>query len=135
MAERKRREASWSRGDHVLSSGEVAEKGKMACLDTASGEVVAGQASTTLVPLGYFDENLTGDGTKKVAVSYFRERVLHWWDNSSSADEIGDGDVGSDCYIASDTAVALTDGTGTRSKAGRIMAVSARYGVLVEMAD
>lgn len=134
MAQRKRREGSRSGGNHVLSTGEVAEKGKMACLDTTSGEVVAGQASTTLKPLGHFDADATGDGTTTIYVRYFRERRLFWWANDGT-DPVDAADEGSNCYIVDDETVSISSATSTRSIAGRVFGVSTRYGVLVEMAD
>ena len=39
---------------------------------------------------------------------------------NSSTDPLGDADVGSDCFIEDNEAVAKTDGGGTLSKAGRV---------------
>lgn len=131
--ERMTREENWSYAELVLADSEVAEKGKMACLDTASGEVVIGQASTTIIPIGYFEENKTGDGTLKVRVRFFREKKLHRWDNSDS-DAVDAADIGSLCYVEDDTTVAATDGASSLSVAGRVWAVTTSW-VLVEMAE
>lgn len=42
------------------------------------------------------------------------------FNNSAAADAITQADVGKDCYWVDDQTVALTDGTGTRSRAGKI---------------
>jgi hypothetical protein len=45
------------------------------------------------------------------------------WANSTAGDAIAQADVGNACYAVDDQTVAKTDGTGTRSVAGKIMAV------------
>lgn len=44
-------------------------------------------------------------------------------ENSAGADEITQAEVGDNCYIVNDETVAKTDATGTRSVAGRVVAV------------
>jgi hypothetical protein len=131
--ERMTRNEAWSYFEHTLTSAVVAEKGKMACIDTATGLVTKGGTSTTLLPVGYFEESKTGDGTAKVRVRFFRERRLHRWDNSGT-DAVAAADIGNLCYVEDDTTVAATDGTSTLSPAGRVFAVTTDH-VLVEMAD
>lgn len=131
MAERSRRREAWSYFEHVLANAEDAEKGHIACIDTASGELVAGQSGTGLLPIGYFEETLTGDGVKAVRVQLFREIWLDRFDNASAPDAVGASDVGSVCYLADSTTV-TTDASGN-SVAGRVWKVSAE-GVLVQMA-
>lgn len=58
-----------------------------------------------------------GDKTVKVRSGVFR------FYNSSSGDAIGVSEVGKDCYIVDDQTVAKTDGTGTRSIAGKVHGV------------
>ena len=45
--------------------------------------------------------------------------------NSSAGDLIAQADVGADCYIVDDQTVAKTNGSSTRSVAGKIIAVDA----------
>ena len=52
--------------------------------------------------------------------------------NSASADAIALADVGADCYIVDDQTVALTNGSSTRSVAGKIHDVDSS-GVWVDM--
>src|SRR6266571_283178 len=130
MSEKSIIEADWGYHQFILDSAEVAFKGNLACGDTATGNVKAGQDGvTTLVPLGWFTDNLTGDGAKLVNVRLFNETKAGWWDNDTVS-PLDAGDVFSECYIAGPTTVSA-DGTG-RSKAGRVLAVDALKGVLVQ---
>lgn len=130
MTERIIREANWGHNDFVLTSGEVAEKGHMACFDTSTGEVVPGQLSTTLLPIGWFAESLTGDGVKKVAVRLFEEIAAAWWQNDSAGTPVLAADVGQECYVLNSSGVTM-DSSGA-SKAGRVLAVDSLKGVLVQ---
>lgn len=129
MANRRMSEAAWTYHDFVLTNLVLAEQGKLACLDTSTGKVTKGGVSTTLIPIGWFAETLTGDGTKKISVRLFREVCAAWWDNGGGTPAVAT-DVGSECYINDDTTVTMT--SAGRSKAGRILAVDASKGVLVE---
>lgn len=129
MTERMVIEANWTYVPFVLKSGEVAEKGHLACLDTTqSGKVVKGATSLTLIPLGIFQENLTGDGVKKISVKLFAEIKPHWWDNDATVPVVA-ADIASPCFIK-DSHTVSGDDTG-RSYAGLVLAVNAAKGVLV----
>ena len=58
-------------------------------------------------------------------------RLPHCFGNSTSTDAITLADVGSDCYIVDDQTVAKTNGSGTRSRAGRVFDVDSE-GVWVD---
>lgn len=131
--ERMKRIESWSYAELVLANTEEADKGKLACLDTSSGEVVAGQEATGLLPIGYFTENKTGDGSATVRVQFFREKWIHRFDNSGT-DAVAAADVGKLVYVEDDTTVSATDNTGARSAAGRAWKRTDSH-VWVEMAD
>lgn len=132
MAERSVIEEEWAYGEFVLTTATVAEKGKMAVGDVSTaGEVKPGTADTDLVPLGWFDQTLTGDGVKKVRVRFFRPKKLTWWVNDGTNPVLA-ADVFSDVYIVNDTTVSIL-ATG-RSKAGKAFKVDTVKGVLVEMA-
>lgn len=130
MAKRMRRPERWTTREFVLTNAVQAEQGKLACLDTSTGLVTKGGASTTLLPLGLFAEDLLGDGTKKVNVRLFEEIEVEWFDNSAG-DAVDAADVGSDVFIEDDVTVAATDAGGTLSVAGRCLAVDADKGVAV----
>jgi hypothetical protein len=129
MTERQKIEAHWGYKPFVLKSGVVAEKGKMACLDTTeSGKVVAGKPSTTLIPIGWFQETMTGDGVKTISVMLFDEVRLGWWDNDTGA-PLAAADILHPCFILDDHTMTAT-ATG-HSQGGIVMAIDASKGVLV----
>lgn len=129
MAERMVTEAHWGYYAPVLANTEVAEKGKLACFDTANnGVLVAGKSAAGLISIGIFAESMTGDGVKRCQIKLHHEIQLTWWDNDSVA-PIALTDRGQLCYLKDAVTVSI-DGTG-RSVAGLIMDVSAAKGVLV----
>ncbi len=90
-----------------------------------------GATAATLKAVGMAEEQadnsagLAGDIRVKVRRGTFK------FANSASADLITLADVGSDCYIVDDQTVAKTDGTDTRSVAGKVRDVDSG-GVWVE---
>lgn len=77
---------------------------------TATGQVADGVAQGTA-------DNSTGlAGAKTVTV----EKGVFRFANSAAADLISAAEIGDNCYIVDDQTVAKTDGTGTRSVAGKI---------------
>lgn len=104
-------------------------KGGIIAYDSADGLVKKGVTSTTLIAIGRCEENvLTGAGnTRKIN----GRSGIFKYGNSASADLIAEDDVGKPCYIVDDATVALTDGTGTRSRAGIIDGVDTDGGVFV----
>lgn len=96
-----------------------------------AGYAVNGQAGTTLVYQGRAEEavdNSAGaNGDKTVRVR--RGKAFKW--KNSGTDPIAQADVGNTCYIEDDETVAKTDGTGTLSACGTVLAVESD-GVWVE---
>lgn len=91
----------------------------------ASGNVTPGATATTLKSGGVAQEtvdNLAGAAGDKT-VKYIKG--VHKFANSASGDLIARADIGNDCYIVDDQTVAKTNGTSTRSVAGKIMDVDA----------
>jgi hypothetical protein len=121
---------TWGYLARVLKSGVLAETGKLACIDTADGSLTKGAASTTLLPIGWFDETKTGDGTLKIRVRLFKEILLYRFKNASSG-PIADDDVGSICYMLDDTQATMT--AAAHSILGRVWEVTSA-GVMVEPA-
>lgn len=92
----------------------------------ATGYATPGATATTLKALGRAEEQVdnTGgaDGAKTVKI---RKGVFRFA-NSGGGDAIADADIGNDCYIVDDQTVAKTDGTSTRSVAGKVFDVDAQ---------
>ena len=129
MAERATRVEAWSYAQLVLTNAVAVSKGEMVCIDTSTGLVTIGATSTTLKPIGYAEENLTGDGVATVRIRLFREIWLHQWVNDVATPVVA-ADIGSDCYIL-DGSTVTGDATGA-SVAGQVWAVTTST-VLVEM--
>lgn len=134
MAERLIHSKTISRVDRVLKNGAVAEKGNVACIDLDDGALVAGAVDTNYLPIGWFEESLTGNGTATIGVKLFNEIECAVLINSSTG-PVDDGDVGALCYLHSAFEVSMT-GTG-KSIAGRVWGIAGTGGgakVYVEMA-
>ena len=108
-----------------VAAATAIQAGSLVALD-AAGNAVPGAVATTLTAQGRAEENVdnsagaAGDLTVNIREGVFR------WENSAAADLIAADDVGELCYIVDDQTVALTNGTSTRSVAGRIVDVDAQ---------
>lgn len=98
--------------------------GSIVCRN-AAGAAVPGSTSTTLKALGVAMQQVDNSagiaGAKKVQIRKGTFRFA----NSTSGDLIAAADIGNDCYIVDDQTVAKTNGTNTRSVAGKIHDVDA----------
>lgn len=98
----------------------------------AAGYATKGAVAATLKQFGCAQERVDNsagaDGAKtiKVTTGIFR------WANSASGDLITTAEIGSDCFIVDDQTVAKTNGSTTRSKAGKVVMVDTA-GVYVQM--
>jgi len=105
--------------------------GSIVCLD-ASGNATPGAAATTLTARGVAQEQVdnsagsAGDLTVRSRTGVFR------FANSASTDLISRAEIGDDCYIVDDQTVAKTNGTSSRSVAGKIVDLDS-YGVWVQI--
>lgn len=112
-----------------VAAGVKIYKGGLTVL--ASGYAKPGTVATGLVAVGMAIETVDNTygqaGDKTVVV----RPGIYAWQNSSGNDAITQAQVGSVCYVVDDETVAKTDGTGTRSKAGTVLAVD-QDGVWVE---
>lgn len=122
------RKAAWGYHLFTLKTGELAEKGKIAVLNTATGGCEIGKSGAGLWPIGIFQETLTGDGTKQIQVMMFDEIIAYWWDNDTT-DAVDPTDIGKSCALKDATTVSM-DATG-RSLFGVVLAVDPNKGVLV----
>lgn len=96
-----------------------------------NGRATPGAAATTLRGVGRAAEQVT-NGSTAGAVNVEIERGIFRFGNSTSTDAITTANIGADCYIVDDQTVALTNGSNTRSVAGKIFDVDAA-GVWVDM--
>lgn len=89
----------------------------------SSGNATPGATATTLLGVGraeeYVDNSAGAAGDKSVTV----RKGTYKFANSASGDLIARADIGSDCYIVDDQTVAKTNGTSTRSVAGKVFDV------------
>jgi len=81
---------------------------------TAATQFAVGRAKSTVVNAG-------ANGAKTIAV----ETGTFKWGNSAAGDAIAQAEVGDFCWIVDDQTVAKTNGSSTRSRAGRITSVDA----------
>jgi hypothetical protein len=105
--------------------------GGLAVLDSA-GWCRPAYVATGLTCVGRIEKNVdnaTGaNGDLNVPVKAGTFRLA----NSAAGDLIAQADVGADCYLVDDATVAKTNGSSTRSVAGKIMQVDAQ-GVWVKI--
>jgi hypothetical protein len=94
---------------------------------TATGCIGVGLALTNR-DLDTYDNSSGADG----ALSVRFDEGIFLAKNSSAGDAIAAGDEGKPCYIVDDETVAKTDGSSTRSPAGRVFRVDSA-GVWVQM--
>jgi hypothetical protein len=98
----------------------------------ATGYASKGVTATTLKQYGRAEETVDNSagaaGAKDISV---RPGIFRWA-NSAAADLITIADIENDCFIVDDQTVAKTNGTATRSRAGKVVGVDAA-GVLVQM--
>jgi hypothetical protein len=89
----------------------------------ATGFAVPGAVATTLTYLGRAEhsaDNTAGaDGAKTVTVR--RKKAFKWLNHG--ADPVTQADLGKTCYIVDDQTVAKTNGTNTRSAAGKVVGI------------
>lgn len=106
----------------TLASGQVAARGKRAHANTADGLAYATPSTiTTLIPIGYFTEDVTGDGTLTTLVDLFEEVSLDGWDNDDSPNAVEAADVFTEVYLKDETTVSTL--STNRSKAGRVFMI------------
>lgn len=113
-----------------VAAGSKIYTGAIVCLNS-SNLAVKGATATGLKAVGRAEAlaDNTNGGNGDIAVKV--RRGVFRFANSSSGDLIALADVGADCYIVDDQTVAKTNGSSTRSVAGKVRDVDAD-GVWVE---
>lgn len=104
--------------------------GSLVALD-AAGDATPGAVSLTLTALGRAQETVDNTGGAAGDVSVEVRKGVFRFANSAAADLIIRADIGNDCFIVDDQTVAKTNGTSTRSAAGKVVDVDGA-GVWVE---
>ena len=99
--------------------------GSLVCLD-ASGWAVPGAAATTLIARGRAEAQADNTAGANGAINVTVRRGTFRWKNSASGDLITRAEIGDDCYVVDDETVAKTNGSSTRSVAGKIVDVDAQ---------
>jgi hypothetical protein len=97
-----------------------------------AGYAAPGTAALNLVAIGRFEETVDNSAGSNGDLVAQVKRGVFKFGNSSAGDLIAQADVGADCYIVDDQTVAKTNGTSTRSRAGKIVAVDSD-GVWVQL--
>lgn len=105
--------------------------GSIVAIDSANAYATKGAASTTLKAAGVAQELADNTSGADGAINVKVRRGVYRFANSAAGDAITLAELGADCYIVDDQTVAKTNGTGTRSVAGKVRDVDAA-GVWVE---
>lgn len=130
LAPRHWRKKSMSVAELAAAASNTYYQGALVGFDTSTGLLIKGQPSTTFWPIGVVAETkVVGSGGGTVLVHLFRELWAWWFVNDTT---VTSAMVGGLCYVLDDQTVSGTDGSNTRSVMGRVWAVDAAKGVLVE---
>lgn len=89
----------------------------------AGGFATKGATSTTLKVVGVAEDRADNTGGADGAIRVKVRKGVFQFANSASGDQITLADVGSDCYMVDDQTVAKTNGSNTRSIAGKVVDV------------
>jgi hypothetical protein len=111
--------------DHPVKGSTLIYAGALVCLN-ASKLLVPGAAATTLKAVGRARKRYDNSAGADSAIIAAVDSGVFRYNNSSAGDAIAQADVGNDCYVVDDQTVAKTDGTGTRSVAGKVVAVDSQ---------
>lgn len=106
-------------------------KGGMVMIN-ASSLAVKGAAATGQKCVGIAKETADNSAGSASAINVKVARGVYRFGNSADSDLIALTDIGADCYIVDDQTVAKTNGSSSRSVAGKIRSVDAT-GVWVEI--
>ena len=104
----------------VLTTSEVAEKGKRAFIDATTGKATVTMSSKTM-DVGEFAETRTGDGTQTVMIRLHNDIVTRRWANDTGT-AVAATDVGKVCFIKDSSTVSMAS-TGGRQRAGIVLSV------------
>jgi len=106
--------------------------GAIVVLD-AAGWAKPAVTATGLVPVGRAEKLADNTGGANGAITVTARRGVFRYANSAAGDQITQAEIGDTCYLVDDQTVAKTDGTATRSAAGKVEHVDT-VGVWVRIA-
>lgn len=129
-AERNTKERAGDIAEHPVKAATRIYQGSLVVLD--AGYAAPGRTATTLIAVGRCEETADNTTGAAGAIKARVKRGTFLFANSSAGDLIAQADVGADCYIVDDQTVAKTNGTSTRSRAGKVVAVDTS-GVWVQL--
>lgn len=89
----------------------------------ANGYAAPGSVATTLTALGRAEEQVDNTAGANGAKSINVRRCKAFKFANYATDLVTQADIGKTCYIVDDQTVAKTNGTSTRSAAGKVLAV------------
>ena len=113
-----------------VAGGKKIYAGALVAVD-ANGYATPGATATNLKALGRAEEQVDNSGGADGAVTVNVRKGIFRFENHPS-DQVTAADIGNNCYMVDDQTVAKTDGTGTRSVAGRVFDVDSE-GVWVDL--
>lgn len=123
-SDRDTRSRKGSRRTALVAAGALIFSGSIV-VRNAAGFAAPGTTALGLYVLGIADDQVDnrqgGNGDARIGAVAGTFLVA----NSSGADEITAAEIGQDCFLVDDQTVAKTNGTGTRSVAGRVFDVDA----------
>lgn len=91
----------------------------------SAGNAVPGSTALNLVAVGRADAPADNTGGAAGAINVKVRKGVFRFTNSAAGDLIVKADIGANCFIVDDQTVAKTNGTNTRSVAGKIEDVDA----------
>lgn len=119
------RNTPYRNGDTIsapVAASTVIYAGALVCAD-ASGNAVPGATATTLTYLGRASEHVDNSAGSAGDVSIAIDHGKAFAFKNSGADAVTQVSLGKPCYIVDDETVAATDGTSSRSAAGKVIGI------------
>lgn len=121
----------WRKRMFTLASGTKAYKNAAIGFDTTTQKVKPMAASSTLFFLGFaMDQVDATSADKPIAVDMITQMDLSWFANDTGGNAVVAGNITGLCYFKDDQTVTIV--AAGNSVAGRVWAVDATYGVLVQ---
>lgn len=104
-----------------VKANTTVHQGSLVVID--AGYAAPGRVATGLIAAGRAEHSATAVAAGSAVVEV--RRGIFKFANSASADLIAQADVGADCFIVDDQTVAKTNGSNTRSRAGKVASLDA----------